>query len=351
MIKMDKKIIMFVTALSFILCGCSDTINPTGKSRSDSSVLSRDIFAMDTYMNLKVYGSNAEKCLDMSEEKIIELENMLSVTNQDSDVWKINNSDGNTAKVSKDTVNIVNTAIDMGYKTDGALDITLYPVLKEWGFTTQNYKIPEQNKLDLLLENVDFRQVKVNENSVTVPDGYEVDFGSLAKGYTGDCIIDILKENNISSAIINLGGNVQTLGTKHDGSLWNVAVKNPFEVNEEMGIISVNDKAVITSGNYERFFTDDEGNKYWHILDSQDGYPADNGLVSVTIIGDEGIICDALSTALFVMGKEKATDYWRENNNFDMIFVTDKARIYITEGIEENFQNISGMDMGIIRYE
>lgn len=313
--------------------------------------LDRDIFAMDTYMNLRAYGDNAEQALDLAEARILELENALSVTNEDSDVSRINISDGAAVEVSEDTAELVAAGVDFGALTDGALDMTLYPVLKEWGFTTGEYRIPDSDTLNRLLENVDYSAVTVSGNTVQIPNNYQLDLGSLAKGYTGDEIMEIFRENGVTSAIISLGGNVQTLGKKPDDSDWRVGIKDPFEPENNMCVVEIADKAVITSGNYERFFVGEDGKSYWHIIDPSDGYPADNGLVSVTIIGDNGLMCDALSTALFVAGTEKAQSYWREHSGFDMILVTDDRRILYTEGISESFENTGSMTAEEIAYD
>ncbi len=336
-----KKLICILSAFFVLVAGCSE------KNTVNSAT--RDIFAMDTYMSLKAYGENAETALSLAQDEIIRLESLLSVTNEKSDVSAINQSNGHTVSVSEDTVKIIEKAIEIGNQTNGALDITIYPVLKEWGFTTGNYSIPSPDVLNQYLKYVDYGQIITNGNSVTVPENFQIDLGALAKGYTSDSVMNILKDNNIDSAVVSLGGNVQTLGKKQDGSLWKVGIINPFSPDTSMGVIEVSDKAVITSGNYERYFIGDDGNRYCHIIDSSDGYPADNGLVSVTIIGESGLICDALSTALFVYGKENAVKYWQEYNNFDMILVSDDMTITITEGIEKTFQNMSEMQTKVIR--
>ena len=330
----------------FSICSCS-----TEQEQTDNTSETRDIFAMDTYMNLKVYGNNSKSVLEKASLKITELEKLLSVTDESSDIWKINHADGQKTSVSSDTLEIIETAVNIGYQTDGALDITVYPILKEWGFTTGEYKIPDSNTIGNLLKNIDYQKIETGDGYVKIPQDFQIDSGALAKGYTSDSIIEIFRENGVKSAIVNLGGNVQTLGTKPDGSLWNVAVKNPFQPDSEMCILSVSDKAVITSGNYERYFTGDDGQNYWHIIDSDDGCPADNGLVSVTITGESGLICDALSTALFVAGTENAVEYWRKNRDFDMILVTDEGKLLVTENIEKNLKVICNMPTEVIRCE
>ncbi|MDE6657551.1 MAG: FAD:protein FMN transferase, partial [Oscillospiraceae bacterium] len=321
---------------------------------SEQVLSSRDIFAMDTYMNLKIYCDNSEtaqEALQAGENLIQDLENKFSVTNPDSDISFINQSAGTPVQVSSDTVNLLETACTIGNASNGALDISIYPVLKAWGFTTQNYQIPDENLLKNLLNSVDYTKISIENNFIQIPEDFQIDVGALAKGYTSDKLIALFQEYGTESAVINLGGNVQTLGTKPDGSFWNVAVVNPFSPSENMCILQIADKAVITSGNYERYFIGEDDNIYWHIIDPADGYPANNGLISVTIIGESGLLCDALSTAIFIMGTEQAISYWRLANNFDMILVTDTGEIFITETIADSFQNISSLPVEVIFYD
>lgn len=338
-----KKISASGVCLIIFLAGCGEK----NEKQNNPEKVQRDVFAMDTYMSLTAYGDNAEAALNKASKRITELESLLAVNSENSDVWKINNSNGNTVQISNDTAEIISSAIEYGDST-GTLDITIYPVLREWGFTTKEYKIPDADRLSELLENVDYSNIKLDGNNISIPENYMIDLGAVAKGYTGDEVIAELRENGVDSAIISLGGNVQALGLKPDGSQWNVSVINPFMPDSSMCVVSVGEKAVVTSGNYERYFTGDDGKNYWHIIDKTDGYPADNGLVSVTIIGDSGIMCDALSTALFIAGTEKAQEYWRNNGGFDMILVTGGRRIIYTDGIEGSLKNMSDMPAEVI---
>lgn len=319
--------------------------------------------AMDTYVSLTVYGENAESAAKAAKEEILRIDTLMSAVNPDSEVSKINAMAGETVTVSDDTEKVIRAALKTAEKTDGALDITLRPVITEWGFTTGEYKIPDGETLNNLLKKVDYRSVRVGDNTVFLPFGEQIDLGAAAKGYAGDKAISVLKDYGVESAIVSLGGNVQALGAKTDGKKWNIAVKNPFgggSENSVDGIGSVNsvsnicllgikDMAVVTSGNYERYFEGEDGKRYHHIIDPLDGYPADNGIVSATIIGKTGLECDALSTAVFVMGAEKAEKLWREKGGFEMLLVTDDKRIIITEGLSEVFTNLSGMEVTEIR--
>lgn len=339
-----------ITVCFVCMTGCASAGNSSSPAVTGNSSAAHetDLFAMDTYMNLRAYGDNAEDALQAASERIQSLEHTLSVTDEKSDIWKINNSEGKGADVSDDTLKLINAAKQFGADTAGALDITVYPVLREWGFTTGEYTIPSEQRIDELLEKVDFAQINVNGSHVTVPADVCIDLGSLAKGYTSDAVMEELSSRGVESAIISLGGNVQALGSKPDGSMWSVAVVDPFESGTDMCIVKVSGKAVITSGSYERFFTGDDGKNYWHIIDPADGYPADNGIVSATIISDSGLMCDALSTAMFVEGKQNAIDYWRTHGGFDMILVTDDKHILYTEGISDVFTNISSMPAEVI---
>lgn len=327
-----KKITTLLFLFLITLCGCT---NSAESSSEDTKEYSRDIFAMDTYMYLKAYGEHADTALGYSSEQILSLEELFSVTSEKSDIWAINYSNGEPVSVSDDTIAVLNKAIEIGGKTNGALDVTIYPLLTEWGFTTDTQQVPTDDIIADKLKLIDYTKISVKGNTVQLPDNMQIDFGALAKGYTSDCVTDILKENGVKSALVNLGGNVHAVGTKPDGTLWKVGVQNPFSPSEQVCILEIADKAVITSGNYERFFTDENGRKYWHILDSTDGFPADNGLVSVTIVGENGLLCDALSTALFVLGTDKAIDYWRNSADFEMILITDDEKIIYSEGLSD----------------
>ena len=341
-----KNLVFTAIAAISIFCGCAD------KTNNDKNIaVTRDVFAMDTYMELKAYGKNAGPALEKAEKRIHELENELSATSDQSDIWKINHSCGKETAVSDDAAVLIDKALEIGESTNGALDITIFPVLKEWGFTTQKYHIPEEDKLESLLENVDYRQIKLNDKTVFIPENAEIDLGALAKGYTGDEVMEIFKSHSIDSAIVSLGGNVQTLGSKPDGCDWKVAVRDPFSPEKDMCVVEISDKAVITSGNYERFFTGDDGERYWHIIDPADGYPAENGFVSVTVIGENGLNCDCLSTALFVAGLDGYKEIIKGYQGYDFIFVTDDERILYTGGIKDKFQNISSMTAEVINID
>ena len=305
--------------------GLSDTSGVTSSTSQNSKKQTLSFFAMDTFMELTVYGDAAQP--EEARDIITELESLASATSPSSEIFQLNHRQ--TDRVSDETAALLSAALDLCGLTGGALDISIYPVVRAWGFTTREYHIPTEEELSALLENVDYTRVKLDGNGVTLPDGMEIDLGAVAKGYAGARAAAYLRRNGVTSALLSLGGNVQTVGAKPDGSPWRVAVQDPAS-SGYAGVVEVVDKAAVTSGGYQRFFVGEDGETYWHIMDPATGKPARNGLVSVTIVADDGAVCDALSTALFVMGPEKAVSFWKERRDFDMVLITEDGELLVT---------------------
>ena len=296
-----------------------------------SGEFSSDFFAMDTYMSVKTYEVDAGDAVKNEAER---LESLFSVTDEKSEIGTLNAN--GRVEASEETVDLIERAIGISGMTDGALDITVYPAVRAWGFTTGEYAVPSPEKIEEARSLTDFTKVTVEGNTVSVPDGFAVDLGAVAKGYLGDRVSHILKNAGITSAIADLGGSIVTVGGKPDGSPWRVAIRDP-NGEGSVGVIEVKDKCVVTSGGYERYFTDEDGVKRWHIIDPATAEPADSGLLSATVIGGDGVLCDGLSTAIFVMGAEKAEALWRREGGFEMILVTETGDVLVTDGIKESF--------------
>ncbi|MBQ3281209.1 MAG: FAD:protein FMN transferase [Eubacterium sp.] len=346
------RLIILIASAALMLAALMGCVNDGGPDDTEDSSgrdepVSAELFAMDTYMTLTAYGENAEKALSESEKEIRRLDAMLSAESEESEISGLNKA--GKKQVSEETFGLIKRAAEIGEDTGGAFDITIYPVMQAWGFAGQNYRVPEKAELEELLEHVDVRGIKLDEDDLTVSlgDDMAIDLGGIAKGYTSDRIIAIMKESGVEHALVNLGGNVQVLGHKPDGSEWRVAITDPEDEANYVGGVSVSDKAVITSGGYQRFF-ESGGEKYFHIIDPSDGYPARNGLISVTIVSEDGTLADGLSTSLFIMGPDKACDYWRKNaDDFDAVLVTDDGSVLVTEGLEDSW--FSDREYEIIR--
>lgn len=295
-----------------------------------------EIFALDTAITLKVYGSKRVVVLKKLEDKINELDDMLSTGKETSEVSRLNRS--GEAVLSPTVANLVKRSLDIYKKTDGLFDITIYPLMELWGFPTKNYRVPSEKEIEEKLKLVGSDKIDFNEETRKISfknKGMEIDFGGIGKGYITDELVKILTDEKVESAIINLGGNVFGFRKKPDGSLWNIAIRDPNEPDKYMAAIRLEDSAVITSGGYERYF-EENGIIYHHILDPRTGKPSESGLKSVSIISKDGTLADALSTSLFIMGEEKAVKYWKENgSNFDILLMTNDNRLIVSAGIKD----------------
>ncbi len=318
----------------------SQTTEESSSSASSSrkNEASRDVFAMDTYMTVTAYGNNASDAVDAAAAEIERLDAALSTGDEDSEIAKINKNSG--GELGDDAGYLVERSLELYNETDGAFDIAIYPVMEAWGFTTQDYRVPDNEELKEKLTLTDASKINYDSESKSISfdmDGMEIDLGGIAKGYTSSRIMDIFKDYGVDSGIVSLGGNVQAYGTKTDGSNWRVAIQDPNDTENYIGILSIADKAVITSGGYERYFEED-GKTYHHIIDPFTGYPAENGLISVTIVSNDGTLADGLSTSLFIMGKDKAVEFWKSHSDeFDAVLETDDGTLYVTEGISDSF--------------
>lgn len=343
--KQPKFCILLVCFLVFIFLAVTlllwhRKLPVTRLSRTDHEQIpfaEKETFAMDTYMTFQAYGNRAQEAVNAAAEEIDRLDALLSTEKAGSEINTINKNGG--GMLSEDTMAILDSAMKLYRDTEGIFDITVYPLIQEWGFTDRNYHVPPQSRIQKLtaLVNSGKLEYQTGTQELKLPEGVSLDFGGIAKGYASDCIMKIYKKFGIESGIVSLGGNVQFCGNKADGSAWRVAIQSPDKEEGYIGILQESDKAVITSGGYERYFEED-GKVWHHIIDPRTGYPAENELASVTIVSSEGTKADGLSTSLFIMGKDKALAYWKNHSDeFDAILVEKSGKISVTEGIRTSF--------------
>lgn len=326
---MKRPLIGCILAAALLLSGCGASGAPSAEAESHS----RELYAMDTVMTLTAYGPQADTALDAAETEIERLDTLWSISNDDGEIARLNAD--KQATLSDDTITLLQRAKDISAATNGLFACTIEPIMEAWGFTSGSYTVPNSATLQTLLARVDDTQIRINGNTATLPADVKVDLGGIAKGFTSDRVITIFAENGVESGIISLGGNVQALGTKSDGSLWRVGIQDPADKNSIIATLEIADKAVITSGGYQRYFEQD-GITYHHIIDPRTGQPADSGLSSVTIVSDDGTLADGLSTALFIMGKDAALEFWRNHRDeFDAVLVDDAGCVTITAGLAD----------------
>lgn len=323
-----KRSFMFICAAALLLTGC-------GASADEASA---QLFAMDTVMQLDAYGHQVKQAVSDAEETIQALEARLSRTREDSLV-SVLNQNGAAQDLSAAEQALLSEALTFRDATGGAFDITIAPVMDAWGFTGDSYRVPAQDELDALLENVNSDEIRLSGSSVTLGARQAIDLGGIAKGYIADQVAALVR-GRCSGAMLNFGGNVYAVGTKPDGSAYRVGVQDPDDPNNSspigafsvidpsavtsgpIGVVSVIDRSVVTSGIYERGFTID-GVRYHHILSPWTGLPSDSDLASATIIAESSMDADALATACIVLGSEKALQLTQENGYPALMILRD----------------------------
>ena len=329
-------LLLTIFALSLTACG---------ETAAESET--RTVYAMDTVMNLTVYGENAAAALESAEKELHTLdEDVLSRTAEGSELYALNASNGETVECGADDIlpALIETALTISDATEGAFDPTLAPVLDAWGFTKDERRVPSTDELKELLSHTGCGKVALEKTAdgwtVTLLDGTQLDLGGIAKGYAADLLRAQLEKEGVTSATLDLGGDVFVMGRKTDGSDWRIAVKDPADTESYLGVVSAADKFIVTSGVYERYF-EENGVRYHHILDPKTGCPAESGLVSVTVLCENGAWADALSTACFVLGPDGALalrdDLADQGTNFELILVTDDGRVLYTDGLAGAF--------------
>lgn len=335
-----KSLLSSLLFFALLFCGCGNVPTPQASAAPDPEATERStvyVDSMDTFIELSAFGSHRHEALQAAKDEILRLNDLLSIGVESSEVSKINRSGSGT--VSPDTAAMIREALTLYEQTDGAFDLTVYPLMELWGFISKEYHVPTDEELAETMLRIGANRVQLDSESglVTLDEGQAIDLGGIAKGFASQRLMDIFRDNGVESAIVSLGGNMQCLGTKPDGSAWRIGVKDPF--NPDFGlsaIVQVVDKAVITSGGYERFFVDEaSGTTYRHIIDPATGYPAESGLSSVSIVTADGMLGDGLSTALYIMGLEKAAEFWRSHKTqFDAILIDNDGNVYATAGLE-----------------
>lgn len=296
-------IIMTFIMLTLIFSGCSKSAKEINKTS----------LKMDTVIQLKAYGTNANEAIDAAFIRIDEIEQMASNTIETSDISKINQAAGKEyVKVKPEVIKMLKTSVKYSELSNGAFDITIGPLIKLWGIGTDNERIPTDEEIKSKLPLIGYNNISINEedNSVKLlKEGMLIDLGGIAKGFAADEVVKVFKKYDIKSAVISLGGSsIYTLGQKPDGTDWTVGIQHPRKDKNQnyLGVINLSEESISTSGDYERFFIKD-GKRYHHILNPFTGYPTESGVMSDTIIVDNDIpdcnmLADILTKTVFVSG-------------------------------------------------
>lgn len=303
-------------------------------------------FMLDTLIKIQAFGPNASDSIDKAFSRIADIEAKMTSKAKTGEVIEINDKAGKEPyRVSTDTFSVIKKGLYYSKLSKGKFDITVGPLVNLWGIGTDAARVPDAGEISEALSLVDYRQVELNESENSVflkKPGMCIDLGGIAKGYAADEAAKVLRQNGVKSGTADLGGNIIVLGSRPDGKPWRIGLQNPFDTRGNiLAAVDVTDKTLVTSGPYERYF-EKNGKRYHHILDTHSGYPVENGLMSVTIISDNSIDADALSTAVFALGLDDGMKFIEGIEDIDAVFVTDDYKVYVSSGIEKyNFTIIN----------
>ena len=325
-----------------VFCGALSSVLLVTPVMAETQVekYSNTDFAMDTVISETLYTTGEDINASVG-EKLREIETgLLSWTTEDSQIAEINNANGETVEVSEELAGYLTQILQLAEDSDGAFDPTLGEVIRLWNIEGDDPHVPEQSELDKFLKNVDYKNIVLDGDKVTLKNSSTLDLGAVGKGIGCDVTAAYLKEQkDVTGMILNLGGSsVMAYGEKPDQSPWKVAVTDPRDTEGEyVGAVTIKGGEFLsTSGDYEKYFMED-GKRYHHILNPEDGYPVWNGVTSVTVVCDNGLLADGLSTACFVLGIEDAQPLL-EKYHADAAFIDEDHNVYLTSGMKERFE-------------
>ncbi len=325
-----KKIIsqILILSLTLPLTACSKA--------SDTEAISKNGFFLDTYVNITLYGSDKEDYLDECMNMLSTYESYFSNTISDSDISRINASPYQGIEVHDETAELISLGLNYSESSGGIFDITVGKLSSLWDFHAENPTLPSEDKIKEAISTIDYTCVSVDGNIVTLnSDQAMIDLGGIAKGYIADKLKEYLINEGIHEGLINLGGNVLSVGpkTKQDSSSYKIGLQKPFsEDGDVIAAVTITDESVVTSGIYQRYF-EANGKIYHHLLNTSTGYPENNGLNSVTIISDQSVDGDALSTIVYLMGKDEGLKYVEATDGIEAIFIDSENEITYSSGI------------------
>lgn len=342
---MKVKFVLLISILMFLFLmnSCKDV---KFEPRTDNRLL------LGTVCVISLDRSEPVELFDQAFDILEKEEKLMSLQLGSSELNAINNAAGLTAvKVSEDTETVLKASLRYAEMSNGAFDPTIAPLVQLWGIATGGAtKPPDRESIEITKKLTDYQRVSINEKDHTVfleKENMKIDLGAIAKGYSADKLKDFFLSKGVERAIINLGGNIVVLGSKPGNVPWSIGIQNPFDSRGRyIGIVSVVDSTVVTSGIYERFFIY-KGKRYHHILDPVTGFPVENNLASVSIIARTSIDADALSTSLFVLGLDKGMDLIEQIDDTEAIFVTKEKKIILSSGASGLFE-LKDHDFSII---
>ena len=299
---------------------------------------SDELFVMDTYVIMSARGNEAQKALEKAADELRGVDRDYSVSALGGEIEALLRT-GEIENPSEGLIAMLTCAKTLWERTDGAYDVTAYALSEIWGFYGTENRVPTDAEITAALQLVGMDKIEFDGSRVRLNGVKGIDLGSIAKGYSGSLAQKAVKSCDVKSAVLTLGGNVVTVGAKSGGGKFKVGVTDPAMPSDICGVLEVGETHVVTSGKYNRNFTVGE-KTYHHIIDARTGYPCENGVAQVTVICDDGMLADGLSTALFLLGEQGALDYYTTYGGFEAVIVMDDGRIVLTDGAKAMFTGV-----------
>lgn len=339
---MDRRSRVFTLILCIVL------LSAVGCRKNDTALrrnaVEKSEFLMGTVVTLRVFDGDTDKgdrAANKAIARIREIESLMSLNIENSEINQINKRAGvGAVKVSDDTLKVVQRGVYYSELSEGLFDITVGPLVQLWAIGTEEARIPDEDEIQKALGLIDYKQVNINKETNEIlldKDGMVLDLGGIAKGYAADEAKKVLVSEGVEHAIINLGGNILTLGGKYDGGPWNIGIKDPYQpTGSLLGVARVEDQTVVTSGDYERYF-EKGGERFHHILNPFSGFPGESRLKGATVITSSSFDADAISTIVFLLGAERGIEFVEDLKDTQAILVTEDKQVLITSGMKDKF--------------
>lgn len=329
-----KKFFLLNSILCVILCSACGTSPYTTNGMQKNVTVSG--FMLNTYVSITLYGTDNEELATEALNLCSEYEQIFSRTIPDSELSLLNYAK-EISDADESLYELIQTGIYYGELSEGALDITIEPLISLWDVNGVSPHVPDTRQIEELISFVNYKNVQLTEENhiITLQNNATVDLGAIAKGYIADKIRKFLIDNGVTHGIINLGGNILCIHDKPDGSDFIIGIRKPFDdASASILTLRINNMSVVTSGTYERYFTEND-HIYHHIIDPKTGFPSESGLISVTIISDDSVVGDCLSTACLIMGEEKALKLLDSIDGVYGILIDDQMNIIYSEGASQ----------------
>lgn len=337
---MKKQLYLRVIVGLVIVAGLIFIFNLSDTEPEEQPITStqRTKFMMDTAIEIRATGFNSDTAVEQAFAEIERVERLFSRHLPDSEISAINNKAGSWVTVSPETVELIQKSLAFGEISSGSFDITVGTLIELWDIGGETNSVPTEAEIKSALANINYLDVEIEEqqNLIKIPPGSIIDLGGIAKGYAIDRAREVLRSAGIEHGMVFAGGDISTIGVKEDGTSWRVGIQDPRQSTSLLGIISLADSTIVTSGDYERFFIQD-GVRYHHILDPDTGYPA-RDVISVTVVADSAADGDALSTAVFVLGRKAGLELIESITGFEAVIVDNDGEVWLSTGIENKIE-------------